>query len=244
VGPVDAGQGEAFVSATHDLKRELVDALAMLEAAGVIDFNGHFSARAPDSSHLLINSGASVRSALSVSDIVEVDLDGRPLNGCAPPPMEVHIHTEIYRRRPDVTAVVHSHPVWSTVLGMAGHPVLPVTMQASVLGEVRRFAPIASINTKPLGEALAAELGSDRVVTLQSHGAVVAAQSVLEAFVLAIYLEENAYRQHLALQVGTPRVLDPTEIATIRANLWKPNLLRKVWDYHAAKLRRRAVAAP
>ena len=212
----------------------------MLEAAGIVDFNGHFSARAPGSSHILINSGGSVRSALSLADIVEVDLDGHPVDGCAPPPMEVHIHTEIYRRRPDVGAVVHTHPVWSTALGIAGHPVAPVIMQAAVLGEVRRFAPIASINTKPLGEALATELGRHRVMTLQSHGAVIAAEGVLEAFVLAVYLEENAHRQHLALQVGPLRVLDDTEIATIQANLWKPNLLQKVWDFHAAKLRRRA----
>jgi L-ribulose-5-phosphate 4-epimerase len=232
------------VSATEDLKLSLVEALAMLEAAGVIDFNGHFSARIPGSPHLLINSGASVRSAMTVEDIVEVDLDGRPVDGCAPPPMEVHIHTEIYRRRPDVGAIVHTHPVWSTALGIAGHPVVPVIMQAAVLGEVRRFVPIASINTKPLGEALAEELGPHRVVTLQSHGAVVAAEGVLEAFVLAVYLEENAHRQHLALQVGTPRVLDETEIATIRANLWKPNLLQKVWNFHAAKLRRQGGLKP
>jgi L-ribulose-5-phosphate 4-epimerase len=232
------------VSATEDLKLRLVEALTMLEAAGVIDFNGHFSARVPGSPRLLINAGASVRSALTVADIVEVDLDGRPVNDGAPPPMEVHIHTEIYRSRPDVAAVVHTHPVWSTVLGIAGHPVLPVIMQAAMLGEVRRFAPVASINTKPLGEALAAELGPHRVVTLQSHGAVVAAEGVLEAFVLAVYLEENAHRQHLALQVGAPRVLDDAEVATIRANLWKPNLLQKVWDFHAAKLRRRVDLKP
>ena len=221
-----------------ELRQKLIDAILMLERAGVVDFNGHFSARVPGTDHLLINSGASVRSAMTRDDIIAIDLDGRPLDGTRVPPMEFHIHTEIYRRRPDVGAVVHSHPIWSTALGIAGHSVLPVIMQSAVMGEIRRFAKVTSINTKPLGEALAAELGDRRIITLQSHGAVMAAEGILEAFVLAIYLEETAQRQHLALQVGAPRVLSPDEIATIGANLWKPNLLQKVWDYHHAKLSR------
>ena len=221
-----------------DLTRKLVDAITMLERAGIIDFNGHFSARVPGTSLVLINSGASVRSGLTASDIITIDLDGTPVAGAAVPPIEFHIHTEIYRRRPDVGAVVHTHPLWSTALGIAGHAVAPVIMQAAVIGEIRRFAKIASINTKALGEALAAELDDKRVITLQSHGAVMAAEGILEAFVLAAYLEETAQRQHLALQVGSLRVLNAEEIATIGANLWKPNLLQKVWDFHHAKLQR------
>ena len=221
-----------------DQAQALVDAIRMMERAGIIDFNGHFSARVAGTDHILINSGASVRSALTVDDIITIDLDGRPIGGNTVPPMEFHIHTEIYRRRPDVGAVVHTHPLWSTVLGMAGHAVKPVIMQAAVIGEIRRFAKISSINTKALGEALAAELDDKRIITLQSHGAVMAAEGILEAFVLGVYLEETAQRQHLALQVGTPVVLSPAEVATIGTALWKPNLLRKVWDFHHAKLTR------
>ncbi|HZV64228.1 MAG TPA: class II aldolase/adducin family protein, partial [Telluria sp.] len=80
----------------------------------------------------------------------------------------------------------------------------------------------------------------DRVIMLKSHGAVVAAEGIVEAFVLGIYLEETAQRQHLASQLGEPAVLTVDQIATIARNLWKPKLLRKVWDYHHAKLRRAA----
>jgi L-fuculose-phosphate aldolase len=121
---------------------------------------------------------------------------------------------------------------------MAGQPVLPVIMQAAVLGEVKRFGKIASINKKSLGEQLAAELGDARVVTLKSHGAVAVGANILEAFVLSVYLEETAQRQHLAMQAGSVMQLSEAEIAIISHNLWKPNLLQKVWDYHYAKLRR------
>lgn len=226
------------MQATPDNKQMLVDALLMLERAAIIDFNGHFSCRVPDTDLLLINSGKSVRSALTVADIVTIDLDGNLVEGDAVPPMEFHIHAEIYRRRPDVNAVVHTHPLWSTLFSMAALPVLPVIMQAAVLGPIRRFEKTASINTRPLAQELAGALGQDRVVMLKSHGAVVAAEGIVEAFVLAFYLEETAQRQHLAMQLGAPSVLAPEQIAIIAANLWKPNLLRKVWDYHHAKLHR------
>lgn len=216
-------------------KQMLVDAILMLERAEVIDFNGHFSWRVPGRDQMLINSGASVRSALTVDDIVTIDFDGNLIEGDAVPPMEFHIHAEIYRRRADVNSVVHTHPTWSTLFSMTGNTVQPVIMQAAVLGEIRQFPKTASINKQPLGEELAECLGSHRVAMLKSHGAVIAAEGILEAFVLAFYLEENAHRQYLALQIGEPMVLSPEQVETIGRNLWRPNLLQKVWDYHAGK---------
>ncbi|MDB5772107.1 MAG: class aldolase/adducin family protein, partial [Burkholderia sp.] len=84
----------------NEQKRLLVEAILMLERAQVIDFNGHFSARVAGTDHMLINSGKSVRSALTVDDIVTIDFDGNLVEGDAVPPMEFHIHSEIYRRRP------------------------------------------------------------------------------------------------------------------------------------------------
>ena len=220
------------------LKEKIADAILMMERAEIIDFNGHFSARLPGTPHLLINSGKSVRSALTAADIVTIDMDGNLVEGEAVPPMEFHIHTEIYRRRPDVQSVAHTHPLWSTLFSMTGTPVRPVIMQAALLGEIQCFDKTASINQKALAEELATALGPHRVIMLKSHGAVVAAEGVLETFVLAVYLEETARRQYLARQLGEPAELTAAEVETIRRNLWKPNLLQKVWDYHHAKLRR------
>src|SRR5258705_2543282 len=188
-------------------KQLLADAILMLERAEVIDFNGHFSWRIPGRDHMLINSGKSVRSALTAGDIVTIDFDGNPVEGDAVPPMEFPIHAEIYRQRADVQSVVHSHPLWSTLFSMTGRAVEPVIMQAAVLGEIRRFGKTASINRRPLAEELADVLGPHRVAMLKSHGAVIAAEGILEAFVLSFYLEENAHRQYLALQLGEPMML-------------------------------------
>ncbi len=219
-----------------ELKRELADALRMFEQAEVIDFNGHMSCRLPGTPHILINSGKSVRSALTAEDIIAIDLDGKPVDGDVAPPMEFHLHTEIYRRRADVNAVAHTHPLWSTLFSMAGERVQPVTMQAAVMGPIQFFDKTASINQKPLGEELAAALGPHRVVMLKSHGAAVVGADIVEAFVMGIYLEETAKRQYMARAIGTPYALTAAEVDKIGGNLRKPNLFKKVWDYHHAKL--------
>lgn len=221
--------------AIAELRRGLALALAMLEREGIIDFNGHFSARLPDGRGLLINAADSVRSRIQEPDFIAVGFDGRPLDGDRTPPMEFHLHAQVYLARPDVQAVVHTHPRWSTVLTTVGQSWQPVTMQAAVLGAVGTFGKTASINTEALGQEVAQFLGGAKAALMHRHGAVSVAASVQDAFVQAVYLEENAHRQYLALQIGTPQVLDAEECALIGRNLARPALLRKVWDYHLGK---------
>jgi L-fuculose-phosphate aldolase len=217
-------------------KQLLVDAIRMLERSEIIDFNGHCSVRAGNG-RMLINSGKSVRSTLTVADIVAIDFEGRLVDGADAPPMEFHIHSEIYRKRPDVNAVVHAHPKWSTFLTIAGHRLKPVYAQGCLLGDVPVFEDPLSINTKAMGERLAAALGGARAMLLRSHGAVVVGSDLVEAFVLAVYLEENAHRQYMAQQIGEPYVFSAEERRACIASLWKPHLFAKAWDYYASRLR-------
>ncbi len=114
----------------QQIKQELVDAIRMLERAEYIDHNGHCSVRR-DAGSFYINSGASQRACLTVEDIVAVDLDGRPVDGSnVKPPLEFPIHAEVYRARPAINAVFHTHPQWSTYLTMTGVPQKVVHFEA------------------------------------------------------------------------------------------------------------------
>ena len=217
------------------MKQQLVDAIRMLERAGIIDHNGHCSARR-DASSFYINSGASVRGALTVNDIVTVDLDGNLVDGGARPPLEFHIHSEIYRARRDVNAVMHTHPQWSTFLTMARVKVKPVYAQGVLLGDIPLMDSPLSVNTKAMGEKLAATLGRGPAALLKAHGAVIVGADIVEAFTLAAYLEENAYRQYMAMQIGDPYVFSDAEQQAFRERLWTANLFRKTWDYYRSKL--------
>lgn len=213
--------------------RQLAGAIRLLTRAGFIDHSGHGSARRSEST-FFINAGASIRATLTADDIVAVDVDGRLVEGTATPPLEFPLHAEIYRARPDVQAVLHTHPRWSTYLTMTGTPYQPVFPQGCLPGQVPVLDSPMSINTREMGQRVAATLGSGHAALLKSHGAVVVGTSILECFALAVYLEENAERQYMALQIGTPYVFSDEEQRTCRERLWKTNLFQKAWEHYRA----------
>ena len=217
------------------MKQLLADAIRMLARANIVDHSGHGSVRR-DAESFFINSGASTRGALTPDDIVCVDFGGNLVDGRAKPPLEFHIHSEIYRARPDVGAVMHTHPQWSTFLTMVGSPYKVVYAQGALLGGVPLVDSPLSVNTRPMGEKVAVALGAGQAVLLKSHGAVVVAPDIIECFALAAYLEENAYRQYMAMQIGDPYVFSEAEQQAFRERLRTPSLFKKTWDHYHSKL--------
>ena len=217
------------------LKTQLALCIRMLERADIIDFNGHCSIRIGED-RILINQGYCQRSQITAADIVTIDMDGRLIEGVANPPLEFHLHTGIYRARADVKAVVHAHPKWSTYLTMTGHAYEPVFAQGVLPGECPVLDTPASINTREMADRLSAVLGDRPAALMKSHGAVAVGASIVEAFVLAVYLEENAQRQYMALQIGKPYVFDGEDRQAAREKLWSASLFQRTWDHYKAKL--------
>lgn len=98
-------------------KQQLADCIRMLESSDIIDYNGHASFRG-DGETLHINIGSCQRSQLRAKDICQIDFMGNLLAGDGNPPLEFHLHAGIYRACPEVNAIVHAHPKWSTFLTM------------------------------------------------------------------------------------------------------------------------------
>jgi L-fuculose-phosphate aldolase len=217
------------------VKGQLAEAIRMLARAEIIDHSGHGSARR-DAESFYINSGAAVRGTLTAEDIVAVSLDGALVEGTARQPLEYHIHSEIYRARSDVQAIMHTHPRWSTLLTMTGVKYQPVFGQGALLGEVPILDSPLSINNQPMGERLAATLGNGVAALLKSHGAVIVGASLVECFALAAYMEENAQRQYMALQIGVPYAFSAEEQQACRKNLWSEALFKKAWEHYRSKL--------
>ncbi len=215
-------------------KDDLALCLRMLEHQGIIDFNGHASIRCDGG--MLINVGSSQRSRLTADDICTVDLDGNLIEGKGNPPLEFHLHAGIYKARPEVQAVVHAHPQWSTYLTMTGHAYLPVFAQGTLVHPLPLLDTPDSINSPEMSDRLNAVLGSGPAAAMKSHGAVTVGADIIEAFTLIVYLEENAKRQHMALQIGKPYVFSDDEITAARKKLWTKGLFQRTWDHYRAKL--------
>lgn len=205
--------------AVADLRTLVAEAGQVLYRLGLADYLGHCSARVPGTDQVVIKPKHSptVRGmhCLTGADMIVVDLDGRLVVGEDPPPAEVFIHTEIYRARPDVSAVVHTHQPSATLLGVIGAPALPILHIPSVF--VRRPVPIwpcpLLVTSPRAGADLAAALGDERYCHLQGHGIVSVAETVPEATVAAAMLEQLAEANLRLLQTGRePRVISPDEI--------------------------------
>ena len=215
-------------------RTELTQGIGILQHLDIIDFNGHFSVRLQDG-NILVNSGSSVRSAIRPADFVIVNSNGEFDESLPKPPMELPLHTAIYRARPEVNAIVHCHPVWSTLLSSAGVDYCVTMAQGALLGDVPCFPSPRSVNNDTIANDVAQFLGSRRAALLRAHGSVVAAHDVIEPAVLANYLELNAERQYRATLIGQPYEFSRQETEACQKGLMKRSLFEKCWYFYLEK---------
>lgn len=185
----------------------------------MMDYLGHLSVRIPNTDRIVIKPKFSPRTrsvgSVGPKDLIVIDLDGHLLEGEEQPPAEFRIHTEIYRARPDVSAVVHTHQPSSTLLGVIGAELLPLLHIPSVLtdGGVATWPSPLMVTTQALGQEVAAALGNRHLCHLQGHGIVAVAQDLREATLAAIAFEQLAEANLRVLQTGLqPRAITREEL--------------------------------
>jgi len=223
------------MSGTLEQKQQLVRCIRMLERSGIMDYNGHASMRLDDG-RMLINIGNCQRSRLTPDDICTIDFDGNVIEGNGKPPLEFHLHAGVYKARSDSGAVIHCHPNWSTVLSTAGVEYLPVYAQGSLVYPLPVLDSPDSINNPVMAKRLTDTLGDGPAALMKAHGAMTTGKTIIDAFVLLNYLEENAQRQYMAAQIGTPYAFTADELALCREKLWSESLFKRTWDHFSAKL--------
>ncbi len=224
------------MSETLEQKQQIVRCIRMLEHSGIMDYNGHASVRAGED-RMLINIGSCQRSQLTADDICTIDFEGTVQDGNnGKPPLEFHLHAGIYKVRPDVDAIIHCHPNWSTILSTAGVEYLPVYAQGSLVYPLPVLDSPDSINNLDMAKRLTDVLGDRPAALMKAHGAATTGKSIVDAFVLMNYLEDNAQRQYMSAQIGKPYAFSEEEIAMCREKLWNENLFKRTWDHFSAKL--------
>ena len=232
--------------AAPEVIQDLVDANHILYRLGVVDGFGHVSVRHPDDTGAFIISRSMAPALVTPSDLMCIRLDGRSVSENAPAPyLERFIHGEIYRARPDVVAVVHSHSPAVIPFGVvAGATLRPVSHMGGFLGEgapvfeIRDAAGPNSdmlVRNPELGAALARTLGPHNIVLMRGHGStVVGTLNVRQAVYRAVYAEMNARLQSEALRLGTPVYLTPAEAeGAARANDNQQDRAWNLWKREA-----------
>ncbi|HLY64987.1 MAG TPA: class II aldolase/adducin family protein [Chloroflexota bacterium] len=202
-----------------ELRQLLADACRIMARFHLVDNMGHPSARIPGTDRVLIKPRHSTRirsqDRVTPDDMVVIDLDGKFLDGQDGPPSERFIHTCLYRARPEIQAVVHTHQRWSTIMSIGEAPIHPVIHVGSeVVQQPVPMWPHANLVTDAvMGDDMARCFGSSPVGLLQGHGITSVATTVQEAVVQAVRLEEQAEANWRVLAMGRqPRVIPHEEI--------------------------------
>lgn len=193
-------------------KLEIIRTAREMLAKGLVQgTGGNFSVRCERG--MIITPSGMGYGALTPDDLPVLSLDGRPLEGGRKPSVERELHAEIYRRRPDVKAVIHTHSVYATAAAALREP-LPVLTdnQAVLFGGEMPCAEYAPIGTRKLAEHAALALGSGSGVLLANHGALCACASLAEAAAKCEMLEIFAKIYFLTALRGGGVKLKPEEI--------------------------------
>jgi ribulose-5-phosphate 4-epimerase/fuculose-1-phosphate aldolase len=200
-------------AASAALIEDLVAGSRVLAMHGVLDAYGHISARSDKRPDHFLMSRSRAPALVTAADLMELDADSEPMPGDSRKGfIERYIHGEIYRTRPDVMAVVHSHSPSVIPFGITRTKLRPVYHMGSFLWagapvwDIRkeREENDVLVRDRPLGKALAGALGRCNCVLMRGHGMTVVGDSVPEAVFRSIYTEMNARLQIQAHQLEGP----------------------------------------
>ena len=235
--PVSAFAADPAPPADPALIEDIVAANHILYDQGVVDGFGHVSARHDKDPKRYLLSRSMAPALVTPADIMEFDLDSNPIDAKGRSPyLERFIHGEIYKVRPDVMAIVHSHSPAVLPFADTDAVLRPMNHIAGFLGsgppvfEIRDSAGAESdmlVRSNALGAALAKTLGPHGIALMRGHGSVAAAQSVKHVVFRAIYTEVNARTEIQALSIGKPNFLNEKEAAA--AMKTNDNLVERPW---------------
>jgi L-ribulose-5-phosphate 4-epimerase len=196
------------------LREQLVGYARQVLRAGLVrGTSGNLSARPPGSTWCLVTPSGVDYETMRSEDLVMVDLSGEPVGPGLKPSVDTPVHVAVYRARPEVGALIHTHSPYAAAFSTLHRDVPPlITESAGYLGgavRVMDYVPPARPDT---GDQVAAGLGRDRAILLPNHGVVAVGEDLRSSFIAASQVEESAFVAFLALQLGQPHPVPPGEI--------------------------------
>jgi HCOMODA/2-hydroxy-3-carboxy-muconic semialdehyde decarboxylase len=230
-------------SEKSQILEELRTATRILVREGIIDGFGHVSVRNPldPGNYFMLRSNTG--ELITSGGFAELNAESEPVDpGGSRPSLERFIHGEIYRARPDVNAVVHTHAPALIPFGVSKQPLRPLYHMCAFLPpevpvfDIRQEHGMTNmlITNHELGNSLATALGSTAMILMRGHGATLVGASLKEAVSRAIYATINAQLQPIAMQLGSPQYLAPEEAEL--AETLHHAVLDRPWEFWKRKL--------
>ena len=200
-------------------KEIVVDAGATMLAEGLtVGTWGNISIRDVETGLVYISPSGMDYREIKTSDIVVLDLELNIVDGKRVPSIEKETHIAVYRAREDVNAVIHTHPLYSTVLGVNGMELPAVSEDfAQIVGDKIICSKYALPGTKELGENVAIGLGEERnAVLLPNHGTLCVGEDMKSTLTICHVVEKAAQIYILALSIGKPHLISAEDIKAMQ----------------------------
>ena len=191
-------------------REELVRLHAELPRHGLVVWTGgNISVRDPESGLIAIKPSGVRYDDLTPDSMVVIDADGTVVEGRFKPSSDTASHLYIYRHRPDVNGVVHTHSRYATAFAAVGRSIpVYLTAQADEFGGEIPCAGFAFIGDDSIGELVVDGIGRSPAILLKNHGVFTVGATAEAAVKAAVMVEDIAATVWAALQIGTPETLD------------------------------------
>jgi len=182
----------------------------------VVWTSGNVSARDPETGLVVIKPSGIRYEELRPEQMVVVDLQGQVVEGDLKPSSDTASHLYIYRHRPDVGGVVHTHSPYATAFAAVGRPIpVVLTAIADEFGGPIPCGGFALIGGEAIGKVVIDSIGDSPAVLLKNHGVFTIGKTAEAAVKAAVMTEDNARTVWLALQLGTPGEIPTEEVAKL-----------------------------
>ena len=199
------------------IREELVILNRELPENGLVTWtSGNASIRDPESGYVAIKPSGVKFADLTAESMVVLDLDGNLIDGNFKPSSDTASHLYIYRQRPDVNGVVHTHSSYATAFAALGKPIpVCLTAHADEFGGPIPCGGFALIGGEEIGKVVVGNLGSCPAVLLKNHGVFTVGASGEAAVKAAVMVEDIARTMWLAMQIGEPQEIPLEQIAKL-----------------------------
>ncbi|HEX2911511.1 MAG TPA: L-ribulose-5-phosphate 4-epimerase [Chloroflexia bacterium] len=182
----------------------------------VVWTGGNVSARDPESGLVVIKPSGVRYEALKPEDMVVMDLDGRQVEGKLKPSSDTASHLYIYRQRPDLCGVVHTHSPYATAFAANGRSIpVVLTAIADEFGGEIPCAGFSLIGDESIGRQVVENIGGSPAVLLKNHGVFTVGKTAEAAVKAAVMVEDVARTVWLAFSIGTPDVIPVEDVAKL-----------------------------
>jgi L-ribulose-5-phosphate 4-epimerase len=177
---------------------------------------GNISARDPETNLVVIKPSGVRYEQLRPEDMVVVNLDGKRIEGALKPSSDTASHLYIYRHRPDVFGVAHTHSPYATAFAALGKPIpVYLTAMADEFGGPIPCGGFALIGGEEIGQVVVDSIGTSPAVLLKNHGVFTVGKNAEAAVKAAVMVEDVARTTWLALQLGVPDEIAPEYVARL-----------------------------